>query len=108
MKHDQWIKDLVYLFQMIHRNHDPRIIEAIKTCISNIVYCSWMDEAGVLNPTIGIIEAFNKNDIHVTVTPIIFNQYKEDKEIGTIYRVIYEDGEHDDIEVVVNEDGRVI
>ena len=90
----------MFKFLNYAKNECNDIIEsAIKECIKKVVLTDFTDEAGMVNPTISMIEGYNKANIHIIVKRI--------KSIGIEYTIRYEDGINDDIEIVLNPGGEL-
>ena len=92
------------------------IIElTLKECIRKIVLTHFTDEAGMVNPTIPMIEGYNKANIHIIVKRtniekhemIDYNAYTISHKEGLEYSIIYEDGMNPDIEIVLNPGGEI-
>lgn len=93
------------------------IIESdIKECIRKIVLTHFTDEAGMINPTIQMIEEYEKENIHIIVKMIgierhkmcDLNAYYKYEEPGIEYIIRYEDGINPDIEITLNPGGEIL
>ncbi|MBQ8130893.1 MAG: hypothetical protein IJ193_00215 [Bacilli bacterium] len=94
------VKDLVYLFEMFNRITDSEIREAIIILLYKYATKLFTNEAGIISPTIGMVEELSKNNIRVRI-----NRKTDGDDITPpyiVYIMTYEDGVHEDISIFLN------
>ena len=93
------VENMFRFLNYAKRECNDIIEDSIKECIRKVVLTDFTDESGMINPTIQMIEVYNKSNIHIIVKRI--------KKIGIEYAIRYEDGINDDIEIVLNPGGEL-
>ena len=93
------VENMFRFLNYAKRECNDIIEDSIKECIRKVVLTHFTDEAGMINPTIQMIEGYNKANIHIIITRI--------NNIGIEYSIRYEDGINDDIEIVLNPGGEL-
>ena len=109
------VKDMFRFLNYAKNECNTTIELLIKECIRKIVLTDFTDEAGMINPTIKMIEGYNNANIHIyykrtTIEKhemIDYNAYTIHHKNGIQYTIRYEDGINPDIEIVLNPGGEL-
>ena len=109
------VKDMFRFLNYAKNECNTTIELLIKECIRKIVLTDFTDEAGMINPTIKMIEGYNNANIHIYYKRtniekherIDYNSYTIYHKNGIQYTIRYEDGINPDIEIVLNPGGEL-
>lgn len=109
------VKDMFRFLNYAKNECNTTIELLLKECIRKIVLTDFTDEAGMVNPTIQMIEGYNNVNIHIIIKRtnvekhemIDYNAYTIYYKNGIEYTIRYEDGINPDIEIILNPGGEL-